>query len=84
MTGMANTVFPSDLVQAQREWHHTYAQLAAEPAHAAVLRRRLLWLSCRLFWHPYWRTGPGRSPAARVELRELARAAQNPRSERPG
>ncbi|WP_406267868.1 hypothetical protein OH779_24030 [Actinacidiphila glaucinigra] len=81
---MADTVFPPDLVQAQREWHRIYARLAAEPAHAALLRRRLLWLSARLFWHPYWRTAPGRLPAARVELRRQARAVQNPRSERPG
>ncbi len=73
---MAHTAFPSDLVQTQRDWNRTYARLAGDPAHAALLRRRLLWLSSRLLWHPFWRTDPGRSPAARVELRHQARVPE--------
>ncbi|MEV7817795.1 hypothetical protein AB0P05_45440 [Streptomyces flaveolus] len=34
-------------------------------------RRRLLCLSVRLWWHPYWETVPS-APAARSELRHLA------------
>lgn len=67
---MAHTPFPHDLVQAQRDWNRTYAALAApQPLCTTALRRRLLRLSSRIFWHPFWSTGPGRSPAARVELR---------------
>ncbi len=73
---MAHTAFPPDLVQAQRAWNHTYAQLAESEAHYTLLRRRLLRLSARLVWHPFWETVPGGSPAARVELRELARAPE--------
>ncbi|GGU67863.1 hypothetical protein [Streptomyces daghestanicus] len=36
------------------------------------LRRRLLRLSVRLWWHPYWDTARS-APAARTELRQLAR-----------
>ncbi|XMN10867.1 hypothetical protein ACK8N7_35000 [Streptomyces griseobrunneus] len=34
------------------------------------LRRRLLALSARIHWHPFWSTPPGCLPAARVELRQ--------------
>ncbi|MFJ2566549.1 hypothetical protein ACIO02_27065 [Streptomyces sp. NPDC087568] len=44
------------------------------PVHVTALRRRLQALSAQLLWHPYW-AGPGRAPAARVELRRQARAA---------
>ncbi|MFD7233672.1 hypothetical protein [Streptomyces sp. NPDC059881] len=71
---MAQSLFPDDLVQAQAEWFRTYAALGAPGSQdTAVLRRRLLRLSVRVFWHPFWSTGPGRSPAARVELRRQAR-----------
>jgi hypothetical protein len=71
---MAHTSFPHDLVQAQHDWNRTYAALATpQPLHTTALRRRLLRLSTRIFWHPFWSTGPGRSPAARVELRRLVR-----------
>lgn len=33
--------FPSDLVQAQREWNRTYAALAQQPLRTAIVRRRL-------------------------------------------
>ncbi|MGW4048897.1 hypothetical protein [Streptomyces sp. NPDC004721] len=35
-------------------------------------------LSVRLWWHPYW-SGPGRMPAARVELRHQVRTWQEQR-----
>ncbi|WP_030705170.1 MULTISPECIES: hypothetical protein [unclassified Streptomyces] len=64
--------FPDDLIAAQREWHATYRALAApRPRHATELRRRLLLLSVRIEWHPWWSTSAGWSPAARVELRRL-------------
>ncbi|MGW6463646.1 hypothetical protein [Streptomyces rubiginosohelvolus] len=64
--------FPDDLIDAQREWQATYRALAApRPRHATELRRRLLLLSVRIHWHPWWSTPAGRSLAARVELRRL-------------
>ncbi|AVZ74000.1 hypothetical protein SLUN_19370 [Streptomyces lunaelactis] len=73
---MAHTAFPSDLVEAQRAWDRTYAELAAREVPYTALRRRLLRLSCRLAAHPFWGTDRGRSPAARVELRELVRSQE--------
>ncbi|OKJ18444.1 hypothetical protein AMK23_35465 [Streptomyces sp. CB02130] len=65
--------FPDDLIRAQQEWHAIYRALAApRPRHATELRRRLLLLSVRIEWHPFWSTPAGWSPAARVELRRLA------------
>ncbi|MFB8381166.1 hypothetical protein [Streptomyces rubiginosohelvolus] len=59
-------------INAQREWHATYRALAApRPHHATELRRRLLLLSVRIHWHPWWSTPAGWSPAAWVELRRL-------------
>jgi hypothetical protein len=55
-------------------WNRTYEALTEQPVHTTVLRRRLRLLSCRILWHPFWSTGPGRSPAARVELRRQVRA----------
>ncbi|MFJ3235982.1 hypothetical protein [Streptomyces sp. NPDC086787] len=43
------------------------------PRDTTALRRRLLLLSVRLWWHPYWETHPS-VPAARSERRQLARA----------
>ncbi|MFD3484897.1 hypothetical protein [Streptomyces sp. NPDC058665] len=56
----------------------TYFNRRAELLHPAprsttALRRRLLRLSVRLWWHPYWETAPS-VPAARTELRQLVRA----------
>ncbi|WP_406003858.1 hypothetical protein [Streptomyces sp. NBC_00829] len=73
---MAHTVFPSDLVQAQRDWNDTYAQLAAGQAHYTALRRRLLRLSSGLVRHPFWTSDQGRSATARVELRRWVRAQE--------
>ncbi|MFI7292115.1 hypothetical protein ACIBRY_36610 [Streptomyces anulatus] len=67
--------FPDDLIRAQREWHDTRRALAApRPRHATELRRRLLHLSVRIHWHPFWSTPDGWTPAARVELRRQTRA----------
>ncbi|MFD4130687.1 hypothetical protein ACFXKK_36730 [Streptomyces globisporus] len=64
--------FPDDLIDAQREWHAAYRALSVpRPRHATELRRLLLHLSVRIYWHPFWATPAGRSPAARVELRRL-------------
>lgn len=72
-TGMDATDFPDDLVQTQHAFNATYAALAApHPRDTTALRRRLLRLSVRLTWDPYWNTAPS-VPAARTELRQLAR-----------
>ncbi|MFJ3213494.1 hypothetical protein [Streptomyces flaveolus] len=66
--------FPDDLVQTQAAWNATYDALAApRPRDTTALRRRLLLLSVRLWWHPYWKTAPS-VPAARTELRQMVRA----------
>ncbi|QFX79517.1 hypothetical protein [Streptomyces sp. SYP-A7193] len=71
---MDATDFPHDLVQTQAAWNATYDALTApRPRNTAALRRRLLRLSVRLWWHPYWETVSS-VPAARSELRHLARA----------
>lgn len=71
--GMDVTDFPDDLVQTQAAWNSTYKALAApRPRDTTALRRRLLLLSARLWWHPYWETAPS-APAARSELGHLAR-----------
>ncbi|MFE9679765.1 hypothetical protein ACFYO5_37655 [Streptomyces sp. NPDC006259] len=68
------TDFPDDLVQTQAAWNATYNALAGpRPRDTATLRRRLLFLSVRLWWHPYWETVAS-VPAARCELRQMARA----------
>ncbi|MFJ4633492.1 hypothetical protein [Streptomyces sp. NPDC088847] len=68
------TDFPDDLVLTQAAWNATYNALAAPRSRdTAALRRRLLILSVRLWWHPYWGTVPA-VPAARSELRQVARA----------
>ncbi|MFF5826033.1 hypothetical protein ACFY8Q_31560 [[Kitasatospora] papulosa] len=62
-------LFPNDLIRAQREWHDTYRALAApRPRRATELRRRLIRLSTRIQWHPFWST-PAGTPAARAELK---------------
>ncbi|MET7551023.1 hypothetical protein ABZS95_39610 [Streptomyces sp. NPDC005479] len=71
---MEPTAFPQDLVQAQRAWIRTYEALAQPRPHRnTALRRRLLELSAQIWWHPFFTTGGGRAPTARVELRRLAR-----------
>ncbi|MFL0028472.1 hypothetical protein ACJBCE_36730 [Streptomyces sp. NBUL23] len=65
--------FPDDLIRAQQDWHAAYRALAVpRPRGATELRRRLLHLSVRIEWHPFWSTPDGWSPAARVELRRRA------------
>ncbi|MFI6079677.1 hypothetical protein ACIBBB_01525 [Streptomyces sp. NPDC051217] len=59
-------LFPDGLVRTQRAWTAAYQDLAASsPGDNTVLRRRLLRLSVRLWWHPYLVA----RPAARSELR---------------
>ncbi|WP_405628032.1 hypothetical protein [Streptomyces sp. NBC_01174] len=71
---MESFPFPDDLVQAQQAWHAAYRELAMpRPRHTTALRRRLLVLSVRIQWHPFWSTPGGNVPAARMELRRLAR-----------
>ncbi|MFD3939823.1 hypothetical protein ACFWSF_33030 [Streptomyces sp. NPDC058611] len=67
--------FPDDLVALQAAWLRAYDALARAQAGAdtAVLRRRLIVLSCRLYGHPYW-AAPGGSRAAKRELCRQARA----------
>jgi hypothetical protein len=73
---MESLAFPQDLLQAQEAWHRAYTDLAAAPqgARTTELRRRLLRLSVRIFWHPYWSSTGG--SARRVELRRQARQPQ--------
>ncbi|MFE2462974.1 hypothetical protein [Streptomyces sp. NPDC059402] len=66
--------FPDDLVQTQAAWNAPYDALAApRPRGTTALRRRLLLLSVRLWWHPFWKTAPS-VRAARSELRQMVRA----------
>ncbi|MEU6481070.1 hypothetical protein ABZ858_30185 [Streptomyces sp. NPDC047017] len=68
------TDFPDDLVPMQAGWNATCDALAAPRLRdTTALRRRLLRLSVRLWWHPYWETASS-PPSARSELRRLARA----------
>ncbi|MEV0602198.1 hypothetical protein AB0I82_23230 [Streptomyces sp. NPDC050315] len=67
--------FPHDLLEVQTAWYLTYGRLATAPTNqVAPYRRRLLELSRRIADHPYWQTPQG-TPAARVALKEQARAA---------
>ncbi|MFD5977789.1 MULTISPECIES: hypothetical protein [Streptomyces] len=73
---------PDDLICAQQEWHDTYRALAVPRQRSTTgLRRRLLRLSVRIEWHPFWSTPAGRSPAARVELRRRTADIRGQRSE---
>ncbi|MGW5491627.1 hypothetical protein [Streptomyces olivaceoviridis] len=68
------TDFPDDLVQTQAVWNATTrSPHPAPPRDTTALRRPLLLLSVRLWWHPYWETAPS-VLAARTELRQLAHA----------
>ncbi|GGU11277.1 hypothetical protein [Streptomyces lateritius] len=70
---MRHHPFPDDLVTAQRSWAATYEELARTgTARTTALRRRLLRLSGRVYFHPYW--DQPRPTAGRPELAELARA----------
>ncbi|MFF0059580.1 hypothetical protein ACFYRI_34880 [Streptomyces microflavus] len=58
-------------IRAQEQWHTTYRALSVpRPRRTTELRRRLLALSARNHWHPFWTTPAGRMPAARLELRQ--------------
>ncbi|MER6206380.1 hypothetical protein [Streptomyces sp. NPDC001642] len=70
---MVQTTFPRDLIQTQRQRTRTYAALERRPYDTVALRRRLQRLDTRIASHPFWRTPAGRSPAAKVELREWVR-----------
>lgn len=64
---------PDDLFRAQQEWHATYRALAEPGQHSTtLLRRRLLRLSTRIWWHPYW-AGSRDAAAAWYALRETTR-----------
>ncbi|MEU2281713.1 hypothetical protein ABZ614_07085 [Streptomyces sp. NPDC013178] len=78
--GRRGSHFPEDLVQTQHACNAADRALA-EPrsCDATALRRRLLRLSARLWWHPYWRTVPS-VPTACTQLRELARAREESRA----
>ncbi|MFE7931262.1 hypothetical protein ACFU6S_21480 [Streptomyces sp. NPDC057456] len=58
---MDGTDFPQDLMQTQRAWNAYRALAAPRPCNVTALRRRLLRLSVRLWWHPYWTQGQGRA-----------------------
>lgn len=77
---MDRHTFPADLLETQTAWYVTYEHLAAATVDdgAAAYRRRLLRLSRLIAAHPYWQTRAG-TPAARVELKELARARASSR-----
>ncbi|MGW8768258.1 hypothetical protein ACWGN5_37930 [Streptomyces sp. NPDC055815] len=79
---MTHRPFPDDLVTAQEAWTRTYEELARPrtpgTAGTTTLRRRLIRLSVRLWWHPYWAT-PSGGPAARVALRELVHTGRGER-----
>ncbi|GAA1376756.1 hypothetical protein ACFPK5_00810 [Streptomyces beijiangensis] len=71
---MTRHAFPPDLMEAQAAWYLTYDRLATGPQDGtAGHRRRLLDLSRHIAAHPYWQT-PAGTPAARVALKEMARA----------
>lgn len=54
-------------IRTQHAWTTTYQALAAcRPADNTMLRRRLLRLSARLYWHPYLASRPAARPALRA------------------
>nr|WP_245877575.1 hypothetical protein [Streptomyces glaucescens] len=59
------------MVQTRDAWNATCNALAAPHRRdTTALRRRLLRLSVRLWWHPYGETIRS-APAARTELRQM-------------
>lgn len=73
---MVQTTFPRDLIQTQRQRTRTYAALESRPHGTVALRQQLRQLDNLLAAHPFWKTPAGRSPSARVELRERVRAIE--------
>ncbi|GGU56618.1 hypothetical protein GCM10010211_21880 [Streptomyces albospinus] len=71
---MANYDIPERLIQAQTAWYSVYQQLADadNASETTVLRRRLQRLSVQITTDPYWTTIPGRAPAARMALKQMA------------
>ncbi|MFF5273776.1 hypothetical protein [Streptomyces sp. NPDC000133] len=71
---MRRPTLPEDLITAQRAWERTYRSLA-DPANrqqTTALRRRLLKLSVKVWWHPYWQqAGTAQRGALRPSKREL-------------
>ncbi|MFJ8142710.1 LexA family protein [Streptomyces sp. NPDC096013] len=65
--------FPRDLIRTQRQRARTYAALERRPLQTAALRRQLQQLDNRITAHPFWRTTAGRSPSAKIALRDLVR-----------
>lgn len=74
---MEQHTYPTDLVQAQIDYHRAYQALAADPYDSpTALRRRLLHLSAQVLFHSYWARIGGR---ARLEgLRRQARMLGQP------
>ncbi|MGW2137647.1 hypothetical protein ACWCW2_16760 [Streptomyces sp. NPDC001773] len=70
---MCCSALPEDLITAQRAWERTYRSLA-DPANrqqTTALRRRLLELSAKMWWHRYWQqAGTGQRGALRSSERE--------------
>ncbi|MFE6737492.1 hypothetical protein [Streptomyces tubercidicus] len=71
---MTHYAFPDRLIQAQAAWYATYQRLATadNTSETTVLRRRLQQLSVQIATDPYWATIPGRAPAARMALKQMA------------
>ncbi|MER5296099.1 hypothetical protein ABT382_29155 [Streptomyces pharetrae] len=68
-----------DLVQAQAAWNATHQALAApHPRDTTALRRRLLLLSVRLWWHPYWETVPSVPTAPRARAAAMSSLYSHP------
>ncbi|MGW7196176.1 hypothetical protein [Streptomyces chryseus] len=81
---MAQTTLPDDLAQAQYDWGRTYTALAAcHLGGTTALRRRLLLLSNRVFWHPFWSPTAGYSLTARVALCQQAPRTREPERAAP-
>ncbi|MFG3255300.1 hypothetical protein [Streptomyces sp. NPDC048172] len=70
---MMSEHFPQDLIELQRARNRVYAELAQRPRDATAVRRRLLWLEARVFWHPRFDAAAGGDPVTRAELRRRAR-----------
>lgn len=70
---MVSDRFPEDLIELQRTRNRAYAELAQRPRDGTAVRRRLLRLEVRVFWHPSFDASVGGDPAARAELRRRAR-----------
>ncbi|OEJ29026.1 hypothetical protein AS594_36055 [Streptomyces agglomeratus] len=71
---MEQHTYPTDLVQAQIDYHRAYQALAADPyGFHTERRRRLLHLSAQVLFHPYWEKtgGRGRLEGLRRQARTL-------------